>query len=317
MQAFFLEKKDNSMFLESLLSTDHSLIFTLFAAYTAGILASFTPCIYPMIPITLGIVTSQRSTSMLNNFFLSLSYGVGIAMVYATLGYVSAKSSVMFGQWLGSPWFIMAMIALFIYLAFSMFGFYEMYTPRFLSNRSTSSYRGGSVTYSFLFGVLSGAAASPCLTPALAMLLGFAAKQGNPLVGFTVLFAFAMGISTLLIVVGTFSSALSLLPRAGMWMVEVKKIFGFLLLGVCINFATPLVTPMTITSLYAGLMLLAGLYYLSRSRSGNRFSIPFLLLGFLLSGSALMVFVNARLVEQGTSLSKRIGEVFAPKKEEA
>jgi len=304
------------MFLESLLHAEQSLVFVMFAAYIAGVLASFTPCIYPMIPITLGIVTSQRSTSMLNNFLLSLSYGIGIAVVYASLGYLSAKSSVMFGQWLASPYFIVAMIALFVYLAFAMFGFYEMYVPRFLASKSTSSYKGGSVTYSFLFGVLSGAAASPCLTPALAMLLGYAAKQGSPLVGFFVLFAFAMGISTLLIVVGTFSSALSLLPRAGMWMVEVKKIFGFLLLGVCINFAAPLLAPLTITSLFAALLLIAGLYYVSRSKQGSRFSIPFLLLGLLLSGSALLTFINARLAQKGSSVQEWVHEIFSPKKPE-
>lgn len=300
------------MFLETLLNGTHSLSFVLFASFVAGILASFTPCIYPMIPVTLGIITAQQSTSMLNNFFLSLSYGVGIATVYATLGYVSVKSNLMFGQWLGHPCFIAVMVLLFLYLAFAMFGFYEMYTPRFLRARTSNSYKGGSIAYSFLFGILSGAAASPCLTPALALLLGFAAKQNNPLIGFAVLFAFAMGISMLLIVVGTFSSALSFLPRAGGWMNEVKKIFGFMLLGVCVFFVQPLIAPPVATALYAFVTIIAALYYLHVSRRGSSFSIPLLMLSVLLLVTTALLLVDAQLQRKDTSLLERIEEVFAP-----
>lgn len=303
------------MFLETLLNGTHSLSFVLFASFVAGILASFTPCIYPMIPVTLGIITAQQSTSMLNNFFLSLSYGVGIATVYATLGYVSVKSNLMFGQWLGHPYFIAVMVLLFLYLAFAMFGFYEMYTPRFLRARTSNSYKGGSIAYSFLFGILSGAAASPCLTPALALLLGFAAKQNNPLIGFTVLFAFAMGISMLLIVVGTFSSALSFLPRAGGWMNEVKKIFGFMLLGVCVFFVQPLIAPPVATALYAIVTVIAALYYLHVSRRGSSFFIPFLMLSVLLLVTTALLLVDAQLQRNDTSLLERIEEVFVINKE--
>lgn len=302
------------MFLETLLNGTHSLTFVLFASFVAGILASFTPCIYPMIPITLGIITAQRSKSMLNNFFLSLSYGVGIATVYAMLGYVSVKTNLMFGQWLGHPVFIAAMIALFLYLAFAMFGFYEMYVPRFLQARSSSTYRGGSIAYSFLFGILSGAAASPCLTPALALLLGFVAKQNSPLVGFAVLFAFAMGISMLLIVVGTFSSALSFLPRAGSWMIEVKKIFGFMLLGVCVFFVQPLMAPHWINCLYALVTIIAAVYYFDVSKRSTNFRIPFRLISVTLTVLAALLLVDAQLQHKDSSLLEKVEEVFMPAK---
>jgi len=290
------------MILESMLSNQHSLIFVIIAAYATGVLASLTPCIYPMIPITLGIITAQQSRSMLMNFFLSLSYGIGIATVYATLGYLSATTNIIFGQWLAHPLFIAAMITLFLYLAFSMFGFYDMYVPRILSAQSNRSHKGGSLSYSFMFGLLSGAAASPCLTPALALLLGYTAKQGNPFVGFVVLFAFALGVSTFLIVVGTFSSSLSLLPRAGTWMEMVKKIFGFLLLAVCVSFVQPLVEPATASFLYAIVVLSAALYYLHLSKKNKKLSLALVTIGGFLLLVTLLLCANGILQMQNLSL---------------
>lgn len=296
-----------SFSLENALEKNYSLPLVLLAAFFAGILASFTPCIYPMIPITLGIITAQKSASMITNFFLAWSYGMGIATVYAGLGYISATSSIIFGQWLAHPLFIFLMILLFLYLAFSMFGFYEMYTPRILQQRSTFKYRGGSFAYSYLFGILSGAAASPCLTPALALLLGFVAKQGNALVGLSVLFSFALGMSMLLIMVGTFSSSLSLLPQAGMWMVEIKKIFGFFLLGVCIYFLQPIAHPVTISLLYALLMLIAASYYaMLAQKQPAHARITLLFLAVLLGLLGSLFLYSAHLQSIGSSL----GEVY-------
>jgi len=251
------------MYLESLIQETYSLPTVLIASYAMGLLASLTPCIYPMLPITVGIINAQKANSLLTKFLLSLAYGCGIATVYATLGYVSAKSNMMFGQWLANPYFIVLMVAFFIYLAFSMFGFYEMYVPPVLL-QNTAPTRAGSVLYSFFFGLFTGAAASPCLTPALALLLGFAAKQQNPAVGFAALFSFAMGLSTLLITVGTFSGAMTLLPRAGAWMEEVKKVFGFLLLGVCVSFLEPLLSDEQSKMLYIATVGAAAIYYMMR-----------------------------------------------------
>jgi thiol:disulfide interchange protein DsbD len=115
-----------------------------------------------------------------------------------------------------------------------------------------------------------GAAASPCLTPALALLLGFAAKQTNPFAGIIVLFAFAMGLSTLLILLGTFSGSMTLLPRAGSWMNDIKKIFGFLLIGVCVYYLQPLVCDVTLAVLYTLVTCSASIYF-TFSRTSNRY----------------------------------------------
>ena len=250
--------------LEKLFSPERSSIYLLILAFIIGIFTSFTPCVYPMIPITMGILQSQASSSLYRNFLLSVSYVLGMSTIYAVFGYIAATSTVIFGQWLSNPWIILFVVAFFIYLAFSMFGFYEIKMPAFMLKRQSLSVKG-SYIYSFLFGAISGTVASPCLTPSLAILLSFVAKSGNPIIGFFTLFLFAFGMGILLILVGTFSTSLAVLPRAGMWMVEVKKFFGFVLLAMVIYFAQPFFGGLAVHKFYAILSLVIGIYYILKA----------------------------------------------------
>jgi thiol:disulfide interchange protein DsbD len=222
----------------------------LIIAFFAGILVSFTPCIYPMIPVTAGILQGQASTSLLHNALSAIAYVIGIAFVYASLGYISATTSIIFGSWFASTWFLALVIGFFIYLALAMFGFYELYIPTFLSNQTTATGRP-SLLRSLMLGIVSGTVASPCLTPALAILLGLVAKEANPMVGFTTLFSFAFGMSILLVLVGIFASSLTVLPRAGEWMNDVKHFLGFLMLGTCLYFLKPFFATSILTYSYA------------------------------------------------------------------
>ena len=225
-------------------------------AFLAGILTSLLPCIYPMIPITVGIIQGQKAQSVRRNFQLTFAYVNGLALVYAMLGYISAKSAVLFGSWLGKPWFIVIMTLLFLYLAGSMIGLYEVYIPRALQSPATVV-AGGSVPHCFLLGMLASLVASPCLAPPLVVLMGLVAKQANPFIGFIALYAFSLGMCMILLAVGTFSGALSLLPRAGTWLDTVKQVMGFVLLGVAIHFLQPLVGIKTLQGLYACVLLSA------------------------------------------------------------
>jgi thiol:disulfide interchange protein DsbD len=254
------EKIKSFFSLEHWILAKLPLIYVLVIAFLIGIAVSFTPCIYPMIPITMGILQSQATPSVGRNFLLSTSYVTGIAVVYAILGYFAATTSLVLGQWLANPFLIALVILLFLYLAFSMFGFYEIYIPRFLQ-KGTQVKVKGSFLYSFLFGAVSGTVASPCISPAIAILLGYVAKRGNPVIGFLTLFTFAFGMGLLLIFVGTFSASVEKLPRAGKWMVEIKKFFGFLLLGVCIYFLQPFIRGGTATFLYLTLTAITIGYY--------------------------------------------------------
>lgn len=210
-----------------------------------------------MIPVTVGILHAQATKSLLYNFLSAMFYVFGLATVYASLGILAATTSVIFGQWTANPFFILFIILLFLYLAFSLFGFYEIRMPSFLTQTSSTQAQG-SLFKSFLFGFLSGAVASPCITPALAVLLTLVADKGNPILGFFALFFFALGMGTLLIIIGTFSTMLNLLPGSGEWMNEIKKIMGFAMLAMCVYFAKPLLSSLASNILY----LMIGLMFL-------------------------------------------------------
>jgi thiol:disulfide interchange protein len=266
------EKVDKSFFsidnLKDTFSPEKSPFYLIILAFLIGIFTSFTPCVYPMIPITLGILQTQATTSLSRNFFLSLSYVLGISTVYAILGYVAATSTIIFGQWLSNPWLVFAISLFFVYLAFSMFGYYEIKIPSFLTKRDSVKVKG-SFLYSFIFGAISGTVASPCLTPAIAILLSFVARLGNPILGFLTLFFFSLGMGIILLVVGTFSASLNVLPKAGTWMVEVKKFFGFVLLAMCIYFFQPFLDGNAALKLYAILSLIAGAYYIIKAQKSK------------------------------------------------
>ncbi|MCK4499461.1 hypothetical protein KAU11_03130, partial [Candidatus Babeliales bacterium] len=132
-------------------STQNSFFYLILMAFLAGLLVSLTPCIYPMIPITLGILQAQATTSLFHNFLISSTYVLGISVVYAALGYLAATTTLILGQWLASPWLIFFVILFFIYLAFSMFGFYEVKLPSFLQKRAEIKTKGSYLS-TFIFG---------------------------------------------------------------------------------------------------------------------------------------------------------------------
>lgn len=226
-----------------------------------GALLSLTPCIYPMIPITVGILQGQGSKSFLRNLGISLCYTLGVATTFALMGVFAAYTGKLFGTFMQSPLVILTIVGLLVYLALSMFGFYEMYIPKGMSSNNRFL-KGGSPLTAFLFGVVSGTVASPCVSPGLALVLSIVAGLANPLLGFAFMFAFGVGLSLPLFIVGTFSGSLNVLPRAGMWMVEIKKLFGFLMLAMSLHFLKIIIPPYVTAWLWAALATAAGFYYL-------------------------------------------------------
>ncbi len=244
-----------------------------------GICMSLTPCIYPMIPITVGILGTSAQQSTLRNFFLAFSYSLGLATTFALFGFFTTFFGVHFGELLGNPVFVVLLVAFLVYLAGTMFGWYEMRIPRFLQPRQ-KSLKGGSHLSAFLLGAMSGTIASPCMSPGLALLLTVAAKSGSYLFALSMLFMFGLGASLPLLIVGTFSSSLNVLPRAGIWMIEFKKLFGFLLLGVSIGYLKILIPVIAYLALMFLLFAAATLYYLrtlSRAQSWFGMEVSFVL----------------------------------------
>lgn len=204
-------------------------------ALLLGILLSLTPCIYPMIPITIGVLQINQTKSAFQSFLMATSYTFGISITFAVFGFIAALGSCVFGQLQGSIWIVLPLVALLFYFGFSMFGFYEIYIPKFLQPKVTKI-KGGSYLSALIFGIISGSVASPCLSPGLLLILDYVSNIGfngtltGYIEGLILLFIFGIGSSLPLLIIGTFSGSINLMPQAGPWMIEIKKIFGLMLI---------------------------------------------------------------------------------------
>lgn len=227
---------------------------------------SLTPCIYPMIPITLGILQATSHKTFLRNSFLALCYTIGIAMTFAIIGLLTASGTAKLGVLLGNPFFVLFLVIFLGYFALSMFGFYEIRIPKFMRASEERSVNGSFLS-AFLFGAMSGTIASPCVSPGLILVLSIVAAFGSKLLGFIYLFMFGLGLGMPLFLMGTFSNSMKLLPKAGSWMVEVKKLFGFMLLAMCFYYLK-VILPITLVLWVAGsVSLLFGFYNLFSTKT--------------------------------------------------
>lgn len=251
--------------ISNILKTTDSLTVRLLFALILGLLLSLTPCIYPMIPITVGILQSQGTKSVIKNFLLAATYTTGIATTFAFLGLAAAFTGQIFGSLLAKPLFVWSLVLFLLYLAGSMIGFYDMYIPSFLQSR-TQQYKGGSILSVFLFGAVSGTVASPCLSPGLFLLLTLVTTLGSKLIGFLLLFAFGIGLGIPLLIIGTFSSSLNVLPSAGIWMVEIKKFFGFIMIGMCFFYLKNIIAWNIVLWAIAVTLFIAGLFYFDAAK---------------------------------------------------
>ncbi|MFY9398700.1 MAG: cytochrome c biogenesis protein CcdA [Desulfomonilia bacterium] len=199
-------------------------------AYLAGVLVSFTPCIYPVIPVTVAYIASQNAGSHTRGFTLSLVYVLGTSFTYTVLGFVAAMTGQLFGQIQASPWTYFLVANICILMGLSMLGVFTLPLPGFLSRASAHPGRG--FLGAFLLGASMGLVLGPCTAPVLGVLLGYVATRQDLLFGTSLLFTFALGMGTLLIVLGAFTGLLARIPRAGGWMVTVQKIFGWTLIAL-------------------------------------------------------------------------------------
>ncbi len=213
----------------------------LLVVFGFGILMSFTPCIYPMIPITLAVIGAQSTDKgVVKGFLLALTYGLGLALVYAVIGAVSATVFSGVTAFLQSPVVLVPIALLMFGLSFAMFGAYELQAPAFLRNRlqGPGGNRAG-IFGALVMGMIAGLVASPCVGPFLGALLLWVGTTGSIGLGFWTLFVFGLGLSVLLVVVGTFPAAMGSLPQSGGWMDTVKKAMGLLLVFMAFFFLRP------------------------------------------------------------------------------
>ena len=212
--------------LESIIQTNPPLAFA--AVFLAGVLVSFTPCVYPVIPLTLGFIGARSAGSRWKGFFLSLMYVLGMALTYAVLGAIASFSGRLFGEIGSSPitYFVVANVCLI--LGLSMLGAFEI--PQISLGGAASVQTKGGYLGAFIVGLFSGLIVGPCTAPVLATVLVYVAAKQNILYGFSLLFVFGYGVGFLMILLGTFTGLLSSLPKSGAWLERVKNIFGWVLI---------------------------------------------------------------------------------------
>ena len=227
-----------------------------------GLLLALTPCVFPMIPILSGILVPHgEHLTHTRGFALSLAYVLGMAITYALAGVAAGLLGTMLSSALQTPWVLGGFAALFVVLAMSMFGFYDLQMPNALQSKLTvtsNKLHGGHFASVFGMGILSALIVGPCVAAPLAGALLYISKSGDTVLGGAALFALAMGMGVPLLVVG--ASAGTLLPKAGPWMDTVKRFFGVVLLGVAIFLISPLLPPMAHFLAWAVLLIMFAVY---------------------------------------------------------
>lgn len=222
-----------------------------------GLLLAFTPCVLPMIPILSGIIAGEgRDIDKLRALVLSLSYVLGMALAYAAAGVTAAFSGVLLAAALQNVWVLGAFALVFVLLALSMFGFYELQLPGFLHQRLHSAHsrlQGGQIVSVAAMGLLSAVIVSPCVAAPLAGALLYISQSRDVLLGGAALFTMALGMGVPLIVVGVSEGAL--LPRAGAWMTGVRRFFGVLLLAVAVWVISPALPAAVVMLAWAALFI--------------------------------------------------------------
>ena len=203
--------------------------------FLAGVLTSFTPCIYPMIPITAAIVGGSNlgaAPTRMRALVLSLTYVLGLALVYSTLGLLAGLTGTIFGTVSSNPWLYFAMANVLILAGLGMLDVFPIELPSWILQRAATAGGGGRLAGVFVMGAMSGLVAAPCSAPVMAAVLTWVTRTKSGVLGFSYLFSFSLGMSTLLVVVGVSSGAVAKLPRAGVWMLWIKRAFAVMMIGV-------------------------------------------------------------------------------------
>jgi cytochrome c-type biogenesis protein len=211
----------------------HHPLLAIGMLFGAGVVTSLTPCIYPMIPITAGLISGSAGAapSRRRTIGLTLTYVTGLALFYALLGLVAGLTGTLFGTVASNPWVRFAIGNLLLLFGLAMLDVFPVSAPRRLLAWA-GGLGGGSYPAVFLLGTTSGIVAAPCGAPAFAAVLTWVATTRSGVLGFIYLFVFSLGMTALLAVVGISSGALAALPRSGPWMVWVKRGAGVILLAM-------------------------------------------------------------------------------------
>ena len=277
----------------SLLSSDvggtlaaRGLPLTLLAIFVLGLALNLTPCVYPLIPITIGYFGSQSGSSTGRRAALSSLYVLGIAITYSALGVFSALSGKLFGAWLQHPAVLIFFALLMLVMASSMFGAFELQAPQFITKRSGGQ---AGLAGALTMGLVIGIVAAPCVGPFVISLIALVSSLQSPFLGFLMFFVLAIGLGLPYLFLGIFASAATSIPRSGEWMLQVKKAMGFILIAMAFYFLRPVIGDLAFQyGVAASLLIGAAFLFFSRTQGARVWRIGIAAL-LLVSGVAFAI----------------------------
>lgn len=243
---------------------ENGMFVALLIIFVLGIGLNLTPCVYPLIPITISYFGAQVSNSKGGKLLMALFYVLGMSVTYSVLGLVAALTGGVFGSLLQSPLVIGFLVLIFLALALSMFGVYEIKIPQSLASFSGKNRQGYFGT--FLMGLTVGFIAAPCIGPLVLSLLVYVGQIGSPFLGFIMFFVLSLGLGLPYVFLAMFSSSITKLPRSGEWMEGVKIIFGLMMIGLALYTAQPLMSVELYEIIFPIFLILSGIYLIMIDR---------------------------------------------------
>jgi thiol:disulfide interchange protein DsbD len=260
------EEKAESDPISNALESSGLLIGLLFV-FLGGLALNLTPCVYPLIPITVGYFGGQSEGSTTKLFFMGVLFILGLSVTYSAIGVITSLTGAVFGALLQSPIVILIIVAIMLGLSLSMFGVYEFKLPDSFVNKAGGAKAG--LYGAFFMGLTMGIVAAPCIGPFVLGLVTYVATKQDPYFGFLLFFVLAVGLGTPYLFLAVFSGKIKKLPRAGEWMDAVKHIFGFILVGMALYFLLPLLPNSISGYILPVFMILTSIYLLFFEKLAN------------------------------------------------
>jgi len=227
--------------------------------FLGGVLSSLTPCVYPMIPVTLAVIGAQAGENKLKGFILSLFYVLGIAVTFSILGIIAARTGMVFGAISTHPVVLTIISLIFLIMGLSLVGLFVLQLPSSLASKLQRK-KGKGFLGAFITGLVAGLVISPCISPILVVILAWVAKSGSLLMGAGLLFTYAAGLGLLFILIGTFSGIIKALPKSGGWMEIIERGLGLILIILSIVFIRPVIPVWLYYMLWSVFLIFTGTY---------------------------------------------------------
>ena len=229
------------------------------AIFAIGLALNLTPCVYPMLSVTVSLFGAQTETNAVKVFLNALTYVLGIASMYTVLGVSAALSGTLFGSWLQSPWVLGGIGVLLLGLSLSSFGLYQIQMPYWLTSKLGGATGTGLISL-YLSGLVVGVFAAPCIGPPVIALLTLVSSKADPVFGFWVFFTLSLGLGFPYLILGTFSGMIKKIPRSGAWLVWVERIFGVILSAAGLFYLSLAFLPKLSAFVIPAALILGGVY---------------------------------------------------------